>query len=178
MSLKCGISGRKNGGVSKKKKKRSSPSRRRYMRDWGGNCRLCGKVSKSVRGPHRMLSRAACGPRAVVCPPLFYGDAINVPSKLRACAAAQLFRPLCAVTTTLCTVSNIKKDVKFWTQVNKVGHRKAKGFGRYSFPVKSGFTDVWKVGQLASVTKIWRGKRHEKVDDLFFYFGEHHVRER
>ena len=39
--------------------------------------------------------------------------ATNVPSKLHACAAAQLLKPLCAVTTTLCAVSTIKKHVKF-----------------------------------------------------------------
>ena len=89
----CGISTRKIGGVSKKKGLHLFVD---------GNClthflskveaiaiflrtpsllRLSiplsylfpnGKVSKSVRGPHRMLSRAACGPRAVVCPPLHY----------------------------------------------------------------------------------------------------------
>ena len=52
--------------------------------------------------------------------------------------------------------------------MNKVGHRKSNGSARYSFAVKSRFTDVWKLGQLGSVTKIWRGERHEKVDDFFF----------
>ena len=54
--------------------------------------------------------------------------------------------------------------------MNKVGHRKSKGSARYSFAVKSRFTDVWKLGQLGSVTKIWRGERHEKVDDFFVFW--------
>ena len=31
------------------------------------------EVSTSVVGPHKMLWRAACGSRAIVCPPLVYG---------------------------------------------------------------------------------------------------------
>ena len=83
----CGISARKIGGVSKKKKKRlhlfvdgncltpfpskveaiaiflRTPSLLRLVNPLVLFISKC-KVSKSVRGPHRMLSRA------VVCPPL------------------------------------------------------------------------------------------------------------
>ena len=30
------------------------------------------EIFASACGPHKMISRATCGPRAVVCPPLLY----------------------------------------------------------------------------------------------------------